>query len=203
VRIAVKTIAGGFVGGGESGAARKRYVRCLDFETKFVGQTSVTPVPDISFTNCDVKIVLIDLGSSADIIYWEAFKAMQLSNEHLMLYNGTLVGFAGERVEVMGYTTLLTTFGENENPKTIKVKYLVVKTPFTSYNIIIGRPAFNALGVAMSSLYLSMKYPLDDGRIGTIRGDQALARWCYESSLKIKHRSGTNLEPSRPNTHKR
>ncbi|MCI35950.1 hypothetical protein A2U01_0057171, partial [Trifolium medium] len=38
----------------------------------------------------------------------------------------------------------------------------------------------------MSTLYLSMKYPLDDGRVGMVRGDQALARQCYESSLRIK-----------------
>ncbi|MCI90668.1 hypothetical protein A2U01_0111962, partial [Trifolium medium] len=53
-------------------------------------------------------------------MYWEAFKAMQLSNKQLQLYIGTLVGFSGEQVEVMGYTTLLTTFGEKENAKTIK-----------------------------------------------------------------------------------
>jgi hypothetical protein len=115
-----------------------------------------------------VKRVLIDSGSLADIMYWEAFKAMQLSNEHLLPYNDTLMGLAGEQVEVMGYTTLLTTFGENYNAKTIKVRYLVVKTLFTSYNIIIGRPAFNALEAAMSTLYLSIKYPLDDGRVGTV-----------------------------------
>jgi hypothetical protein len=121
-------------------------------------------------------------------MYWDAFKAMQLSNEHLLPYNGTLVGFAGEQVEVMGYTTLLTTFGEEENAKTIKVRYLVVETPFTSYNIIIGRPAINALEAVISTLYLSIKYPLDNGKVGTVKGDQALARRCYESSLKIKHR---------------
>ncbi|KAK2368694.1 hypothetical protein QL285_081871 [Trifolium repens] len=167
VRIAVNTIAGGFAGGGESSNARKRYVRRAEFEAKFVGHTSISSTPDLSFTkedkrevmthdddplviqvqilNCDVKRVLIDSGSSADIMYWEAFKAMQLSNKHLMPYNSTLVGFAGEQVEVMGYTTLLTTFGDSDNAKTIKVRYLVVKTPFTSYNIIIGRPTFNAL----------------------------------------------------------
>ena len=134
-------------------------------------------------------------------MYWEAFKAMQLSNEHLLPYNGTLVGFAGEQVEVMGYTTLLTTFGEKDQAKTIKVRYLVVKTPFTSftlYNIIIGRPAFNTLEAAMSTLYLSIKYPLEDGRVGTIKGDQALARRCYESSLKIKHRATNPPDPARP-----
>ncbi|MCI38911.1 hypothetical protein A2U01_0060140, partial [Trifolium medium] len=41
----------------------------------------------------------------------------------------------------------------------------------------------------MSTLYLAMKYPLDNGKIGIVKGDQALARKCYELSLKIKHRA--------------
>jgi hypothetical protein len=111
VRISVNTIAGGFTEGGESSNARKHYVRRSDFKANIVGYTSIAPTPDLSFTkedkrevmphdddplviqvqilNCDVKRVLIDSGSSADIRYWEAFKAMQLSNEHLMPYNGT------------------------------------------------------------------------------------------------------------------
>jgi hypothetical protein len=135
-------------------------------------------------------------------MYWEAFKAMQLSNEHLLPYSGTLLGFAGEQVEVMGYTTLLTTFGEKENAKTIKVRYLVVKTTFTSYNIIIGRPAFDTLEAALSTLYVSIKYPLDNGKVGTIRGDQKLARRCYESSLKIKHQQTKKPETTSPGTQK-
>jgi hypothetical protein len=101
----------------------------------------------------------------------------------------------------MGYITLLTTFGVKENTKTIKVRYLVVRTPYASYNIIIGRPAFNALGTAMSTLYLAIKYPLDNGRVGTIRGDQILARQCYESSLKIKKKELSRLSVNNANTH--
>jgi hypothetical protein len=119
-------------------------------------------------------------------MYWEAFKAMQLAGEQMQPYNGTLVGFARDQVEVMGHITLLKTFGDKHNAKTVKVRYLVVKTPFSSYNIIIGRPAFNTLGAAISTLYLSLKYPLEYGRIGMVRGDQAPARQCYEASLRQK-----------------
>ncbi|GAU19014.1 hypothetical protein TSUD_193520 [Trifolium subterraneum] len=211
-RIAVNTIAGGFAGGGESKAARKRYLRRIIQETNTVAHVSSSRAPEISFSpsdgegvfphdddplviqvqilNCDVKRVLIDSGSSIDIMYWEAFKAMQLAGEQLQPYNGTLVGFGGEQVEVMGHVTLLTTFGEKENAKTIKVRYLVVKTVFTSYNIIIGRPAFNTLGAVLSTLYLSMKYPLNDGRVGTVRGDQAQRRQCYELSLRPRSKGG-------------
>ncbi|MCI43262.1 gag-pol polyprotein, partial [Trifolium medium] len=80
-------------------------MRSARFETHFVGHTCFPLIPDISFTArdgqgvtphdddplviqvqilyCDVKRVLIDSGSSTDIMYWEAFKAMQLSNEQL------------------------------------------------------------------------------------------------------------------------
>ncbi|GAU40667.1 hypothetical protein TSUD_397790 [Trifolium subterraneum] len=223
-RIAVNTIAGGFAGGGDSKAARKRYLRRFIQETNMVAHVSSSRAPEISFSpsdgegvfphddnplviqvqilNCDVKRVLIDSGSSADIMYWEAFKAMQLVGEQLQPYNGTLVGFGGEQVEVMGHVTLLTTFGEKENAKTIKVRYLVVKTAFTSYNIIIGCPAFNTLGAVLSTLYMSMKYPLDNGRIGTIRGDQAQGRQCYELSLRLKRNQAPADQPiiSRVNT---
>ncbi|GAU46450.1 hypothetical protein TSUD_402170 [Trifolium subterraneum] len=81
----------------------------------------------IAILNCDLKRVLIDSGSSADIMYWETFKAIQLAGEQLQPYNGTLVGFGGEHVEVMGHVTLLTTFGEKENAKTIKVRIGTVR----------------------------------------------------------------------------
>ncbi|GAU24687.1 hypothetical protein TSUD_322950 [Trifolium subterraneum] len=210
-RVAVNTIAVGFAGGGESNSAKKHYVRHSMFEVCSVGHTTFPRVPEISFSaedgrdvmphdddplvvqvqilNCDVKRVLIDSGSSADILYWEAFEAMQLSDEQLKPYSETLVGFAGEQVEVMDQVTLYTTFGMEENVKTIKVRYLVVKTPFTSYNIIIERPAFNSLGAIMSTLYLAMKYPLDNGKVGVVKGDQALARKIHQTSILEKKES--------------
>ncbi|XP_045810471.1 uncharacterized protein LOC123904913 [Trifolium pratense] len=119
-RISVNTIAGGFSGGGESSSARKRYVRRAISEIYLIRQPQSLAFPDLAFTakdglevaphdddplviqvqilNCDVKRVLIDSGSSTDIMYWEAFKAMQLAEEQLQPYAGTLVGFSGEQV---------------------------------------------------------------------------------------------------------
>jgi hypothetical protein len=54
----------------------------------------------------------MDTGSSADIMYWDAFAGMKLTTEQLHPYSGTLVGFSSEQVEVCRYVTLLTTFGE-------------------------------------------------------------------------------------------
>ncbi|GAU24562.1 hypothetical protein TSUD_149030 [Trifolium subterraneum] len=141
-------------------------------------------IPNLSFSPNDVSGIVPH--DDDPLVIQEAFKAMQVASEQLRPYHGTLVGFTDDQAEVMGHITLLTTFGDHQNAKTVKVRYLVVKTPFASYNIIIGRPAFNTLGAAMSTLYLYIKYPLDNGGVGIVRGDQALGRQCYESSLKVR-----------------
>lgn len=60
------------------------------------------------------------------------------------------------------------------------------------YNIILGRPPLNALLVVISYPHLCIKYPLTNGRVGVIRGDQALARKCYAESVKVKLIQGAN-----------
>ncbi|KAK2450459.1 hypothetical protein QL285_009575 [Trifolium repens] len=72
--------------------ANGKWRMCVDF----TDLNKACPKDPYHLPNIDrLHRVLIDSGSSADIMYWEAFKAMQLSNEHLLPYNGTLVGFAG------------------------------------------------------------------------------------------------------------
>ncbi|KAK2450290.1 hypothetical protein QL285_009417 [Trifolium repens] len=53
----------------------------------------------------------------------------------------------------------------------------------------------------MSTLYLAIKYLLNNGRVETIRGDQVLARQCYESSLKIKKKEISRLSVNTTNSH--
>lgn len=57
------------------------------------------------------------------------------------------------------------------------------------YYVIIGIPSFNALEATFSTLYLTMKYPLDDGHVRVIKGDQGLVHKCYKDSLKFKNKS--------------
>jgi hypothetical protein len=205
-RHTLNTISGGFAGGGESSSSRKKYVRqvmlCQEYE-----EHDQQRGPDISFSardyqgvvphdddpmvitlqifNWDVKRVLIDPGSSADILYYDTFDRMGLDPEQLQPFQGTLAGFTGEQVHVRGYITLKTTFGSGAHAKTIRVRYLVINSP-SSYNIIIGRPSFNLLGAFLSTKFLVMKYPLSDGKVGTIRGDQKIARECYHNSLRLQ-----------------
>ena len=57
-----------------------------------------------------VHRVLVDQGSSADVMFWSTFNKLQLSPDQLRPYTGCLYGFAGDQVEVRGYLEIRTTF---------------------------------------------------------------------------------------------
>ena len=55
----------------------------------------------------------------------------------------------------------------------------------SSYNIIIGRPTLNRWKVATSTYCLKVKFPTDNG-VGEVRGDQILAKECYQAVLATR-----------------
>lgn len=59
---------------------------------------------------CDIKRILVDQGTSSDILYWDAFERLCLDLEDLKPFKGSLVIFLGEKVQVKGYLTPLITF---------------------------------------------------------------------------------------------
>ena len=67
---------------------------------------------------------------------------------------------------------------------TRQVDFLVVDCP-TSYNVIIRRPTLNKWKAATSTYCLKVKFPTDDG-VGEVKGDQVLARECYQAVLAGK-----------------
>ena len=60
-------------------------------------------VVTLKISKFTMRKVLLDHGSSADIIYGATFDQMGLSDKDLIHYTGNLVGFLGERVDVRGY----------------------------------------------------------------------------------------------------
>ena len=55
----------------------------------------------------------------------------------------------------------------------------------SSYNVIIGRPTLNRWKVTTSTYCLKVKFPTDNG-VGKVKGDQILARECYQAVLAAK-----------------
>ena len=55
--------------------------------------------------------VLVDNGSSADILYYPAFRQMKLGRDHLRPVNSPLVGFGGIKVQPVGTISLPVVVG--------------------------------------------------------------------------------------------
>ena len=106
--------------------------------------------------------VLVDNGSSADILYYSAFRQMRIEREQLILTNTPFVGFKGTRVHPLGAVTLLVTVGDYLQQITKDVTFLVVDCSFV-YKAILGCPTLNSWkavvttqgkALATSALYL-------------------------------------------------
>ena len=132
-----------------------------------------------------VRYVLVDQGSSADVMFLTTFNHLRLSTDLLKPYAKCLYGFVGNEVEVHGYIELSTTFTDNLFSRTTNIRYLVVDAP-SAYNILLGRPGLNRLGVVPSTKHMKVKLPSLEGIVITIASDQKEAKNCYKNSLKTK-----------------
>ncbi|XP_057443894.1 uncharacterized protein LOC130736058 [Lotus japonicus] len=200
------SITGGFGGEELSSKARKTYVAAVHSVHKtyegacwlnhspitFTQQDFAHVIPHdndrivvtIRVNNYKTKKVFLDQGSSADIIYGDAFNRLGLKESNLKPYPGTLVGFTGDRVNVRGYVEIPTVFGEGEFVKKFQVKYLVLACR-ANYNALLGRDTLNKLCAVISTTHLTIKYQVCNGKIGILRVDQEAARDCYLNSVAL------------------
>ena len=81
--------------------------------------------------------VLVDNGSSADILYYPALQQMGIDRAQLILTNALLVSFGGTRVFLLGAVTLSVTVDDYPQQITRDVTFLVVGCSF-AYNGILG-----------------------------------------------------------------
>ena len=132
----------------------------------------------------NTKRILVDNDSSADIIYLPAFQQLKLNPKRLHPFDSPLVSFSGDMVYPKGIVMLTITVGTYSRQLTRQLDFLVVDCP-SSYNVIIGRPTLNKWKVATSIYCLKVKFPMDNG-VGEVKGDQVLARECYQAVLAAK-----------------
>ena len=202
-------ISGGFAGGGESSSARKTHLRSIrSAEIGEMQAISKLPRIDTSITFSDsdmegcqhphddplvvlavlanktVHRVLVENGSSIDIIFASAFDKMCIGREKLEPVNTHLRGFSGEKVLPLGSIQLVLTLGEPPCQATTTVRFLIVDAP-SAYNMLLGRPFLNAIKAIPSAYHMMIKFPTESG-VGMVRGDQRVARECYSASVKEK-----------------
>ena len=145
-------IFGGFADGGESSSARKAHLCSFKSgETLEVQAVSKRSRLDTTITFSDADLegcqhphddplviravvanktfhkVLIDNGSSIDIIFTSTFDKMAIGREKLEPVNPHLRGFSGERVLPLGSVKLVLTLGDPPCKATMTTKFLIVE----------------------------------------------------------------------------
>ena len=205
----IHVISGGFAGGGESSSARKAHFHSIRLgEVLEVQAVSKLPRLGIAITFSDSDLegcqhphddplviravvanktihrVLVDNGSSADIIFESTFDKMGIRRERLEPVNTHLRGFSREKVLPLGSIQLVLTLGDPPCQATTTVRFLIVDAP-SAYNVLLGRPSLNAIKAIPSAYHMVIKFPTTNG-VGMVRGDQRVARECYSASIKQK-----------------
>jgi hypothetical protein len=122
-------------------------------------------VVTLTAANHVIHRILVNNGSSAKILYLPDFKQMGIDRDRFKPFGSPLIGFDGEKVQPIGLISLL-----------------VVDQP-SAYNAIIGQPALNKWRAITSIYHLMMKFPIDEG-VGEVKGDQIVARRCYNTFMK-------------------
>jgi hypothetical protein len=132
------------------------------------------PHNDAMVISCVIKgflvhNVLVDTGSTTDIIFAKAFRHMQEPKDKIHDATHPLCGFGGRQIVALGKITMLVTFGFVHNTRTEQIVFDIVDMEYP-YNAIIGRGTLNAFEAILHPTYLCMKIPI------AIHGSQEAAR---------------------------
>lgn len=193
----INVIAGGLTDG-DSNQAQKSHARQM--ESLAIGEEmAAQEVPSISFgpkdmygvifshsdalviqatiVNYEVAQVLVDSGSSVNVLYQEAFNRMQLEEAHIEEAATTLFGFARHSVHPVGQIILPLTMGDAPSRRTIIAPFLMVDA-LSTYNVILGCPFLSTFMAVASPYHQKIKFSVKH-LVGEIWGDQKTARGCY------------------------
>ncbi|RWW01212.1 hypothetical protein GW17_00035764 [Ensete ventricosum] len=187
----IDVIVGGPTVGGDSSSARKAYARAevqksprvqrdpkitFKFENEYPDHED-TLVILTRIANACVKRIMIDTGNSTDILYFDAFQKLDMTDRDLTSMTLTLIGFTGDAIAPIGIVTFPVTFGDEPRTKTLMVPFMVVELPL-AYNVIIDQPTLNKLRAIVSMYHRSIKFPTSAGA-REVRSDQHESRQCY------------------------
>ena len=113
-------------------------------------------------TNYTTRKMLVDNGSSIDILYYPVFQQMRLGRDQIRPVSSPLVGFGGMKVQPVGTVTLSVVVEAYPQQITKEVNFLMVDYS-SSYNAIIGKPILNSWKAIASTYHLSIKFPTKYG----------------------------------------
>ncbi|KAK2998462.1 hypothetical protein RJ639_024206 [Escallonia herrerae] len=181
---------------------KKEPAQTISFSDDDVGDTRIPHDDPLVVTlrvgNFDVKRILVDNGSSAEVLFYEAFQRMNIPSDRLRKIDTPLYGFSNHPVVCKGIIALPVTVGPPPNQAKLMLDFVVVRVP-SAYNAILGQTALNQLRAVVSTYHMKMKFPTENG-VGEVKGDQAVARQCYMASCRNRANETLMIEDLRDET---
>ncbi|CAB4282843.1 unnamed protein product [Prunus armeniaca] len=147
-------------------------------------------VVTLRVANSMVKRVMIDGGSSADMLFWSTFKRMKLDEKKIQPNPTPIYTFEGTKVQLIEDVTLpVIVVG-----KTLFVTFVVVDAP-SAYNAIMGRNWTHRMDGEASTRCQVMRCISEYGRTTIdIKGDQVEAIRCYSIATNLKAATSQHSE---------
>ena len=100
----------------------------------------------------NVKRVMVDQGSTAEIMYPDLYKGLSLRAEDLTPYSSPLMSFEGKVVIPKGQIRLPV----QTSSETVDVDFIVMDA-YSPYTAIVARPWLHTLGAVSSTLHQKVK----------------------------------------------
>ncbi|XP_024004820.1 uncharacterized protein LOC112081977 [Eutrema salsugineum] len=136
-------------------------------------------VVDLLLDDVEVSCILIDTGSSVNVIFKEALDQLELASDRIDPFIEPLTGFDGEHCMTIGTVIIPIYVGGIAK----MIQFLILDKP-AIYNAILGTPWLHAMKAVASTYHQCLKFPTPDG-VYTLRGDQAVARSCYINECRL------------------
>ncbi|XP_019178847.1 PREDICTED: uncharacterized protein LOC109173987 [Ipomoea nil] len=137
-------------------------------------------VVTIDIMGVDVQRVMVDTGSSVNVLYLDVFEKLKLDRRELIPVGVPLSGFTGATIRLEG--KIVPPVEPRTPPKSVKTEMeFVVVNLHCVHNVILGRPAI------ISMHHLCMKFPTPAG-VGVLRGDVQSTRKCYTRAVSRRER---------------
>ena len=107
----------------------------------------------------NVKRVMVDDGSGAEIMYPDLYKGLKLKPKDLTAYNSPLMTFDGKIVMPKGQIRLPMQTGL----EIVEVDFIVMDI-YSLYTAIVAKPWLHTLGAVASTMHQKVKFPFK-GRV--------------------------------------